>query len=85
VAQQIAGEAPSTPDDVGHQRRLALLIGPEGGFDTGETALFDGHHHHRASLGPRILKTDTAAIAALAIIQAYFGGLEGHAPIKTIK
>jgi 16S rRNA (uracil1498-N3)-methyltransferase len=53
---------------------LALLIGPEGGFDEEERAfLRQRPHTSRIALGPRILRADTAAVAALAIVQAAAG------------
>lgn len=53
---------------------LTLLIGPEGGFDEGERrALLARPNVIRLSLGPRILRADTAAVAALAIVQAARG------------
>jgi 16S rRNA (uracil1498-N3)-methyltransferase len=53
---------------------LALLIGPEGGFDEAErAAILRLPNVLRLSLGPRILRADTAAVAALALIQARLG------------
>jgi len=53
---------------------LALLIGPEGGFAPEERRLLAGLPFTRPlSLGPRILRADTAAIAALAVVQALVG------------
>jgi len=53
---------------------LALLIGPEGGFDDEERRILLAQPRIvRLSLGPRILRADTAAVAALAIIQACLG------------
>ncbi|MBL8552343.1 MAG: 16S rRNA (uracil(1498)-N(3))-methyltransferase [Hyphomonadaceae bacterium] len=53
---------------------LAVLIGPEGGFDTSERRLLRALPHVIAvSLGPRILRAETAAIAALALVQAAWG------------
>lgn len=53
---------------------VGLLIGPEGGFDDGERALIlSVPRVVRLSLGPRILRADTAAVAALALIQATLG------------
>ena len=46
--------------------RLLLAIGPEGGWTDDEVALLEAHGFARRSLGPRILRTDTAAIALLA-------------------
>ena len=54
--------------------KLALLIGPEGGFDESERALVLARSRTlRLSLGPRILRADTAAVAAMAVIQAAIG------------
>jgi 16S rRNA (uracil1498-N3)-methyltransferase len=53
---------------------LAVLIGPEGGFAADErAALLKLPHVVRLALGPRILRADTAAIAALALVQAVIG------------
>jgi 16S rRNA (uracil1498-N3)-methyltransferase len=49
----------------------AILIGPEGGFDEAERALIRALPQAiPVSLGPRILRADTAALAALALLQA---------------
>jgi 16S rRNA (uracil1498-N3)-methyltransferase len=50
---------------------LEIAIGPEGGWDPSEEALFDANGWRAASLGPRILRAETAAIAALAVIASY--------------
>ncbi len=56
-----------------------LLIGPEGGFSDAErTALLKQPQVLRLSLGPRILRADTAAVAALALIQATLGDWRGE-------
>jgi 16S rRNA (uracil1498-N3)-methyltransferase len=56
------------------QGGLAVLVGPEGGFDASEHAMLNAHAQMlRLSLGPRILRTDTAVVAALAVLQARFG------------
>lgn len=47
-----------------------VLVGPEGGFTAGETARAEGEGFLPASLGERILRTETAAIAAAAIFRA---------------
>ena len=53
---------------------LAILIGPEGGFSEDErAALLKLPNIVRVSLGPRILRADTAAVAALALVQAVLG------------
>lgn len=56
------------------ERSLALLVGPEGGFSEEERALLRGLDFVTAiPLGPRILRADTAAVAALAVVQATVG------------
>ncbi|HEV7414530.1 MAG TPA: 16S rRNA (uracil(1498)-N(3))-methyltransferase [Tianweitania sediminis] len=56
------------------ERKLALLVGPEGGFSEAERRLLHALPFVTAiPLGPRILRADTAAVAALAVIQASVG------------
>jgi 16S rRNA (uracil1498-N3)-methyltransferase len=59
----------------GHARPpLAVLIGPEGGFSEHErTALLQQPNVVRLALGPRILRADTAAVAALALVGSVLG------------
>jgi len=53
---------------------VALLIGPEGGFSESERAdLLRRPYVTALSLGPRILRADTAAVAALALVQSFIG------------
>ena len=53
---------------------LAVLIGPEGGFAEDERkSLLNLPKVLRICLGPRILRADTAAVAALTIVQAVAG------------
>jgi 16S rRNA (uracil1498-N3)-methyltransferase len=53
---------------------LAVLIGPEGGFAADErAALLNLPNIVRLSLGPRILRADTAAVAALTLVQSVLG------------
>jgi 16S rRNA (uracil1498-N3)-methyltransferase len=53
---------------------LAVLIGPEGGFAAEERdALLGVPNAVRLSLGPRLLRADTAAVAALALVGAVLG------------
>lgn len=51
----------------GAEQALELAIGPEGGWAPEEAALFDANGWRAVSLGPRILRAETAAIAALAV------------------
>ena len=50
---------------------LEIAIGPEGGWAPEEEALFDANGWLAVSLGPRILRAETAAIAALAVVASY--------------
>ncbi|MDP9835381.1 16S rRNA (uracil1498-N3)-methyltransferase [Neorhizobium huautlense] len=56
------------------EKKLALLVGPEGGFSEEERQRLRGLPFVTAiPLGPRILRADTAAVAALTVIQAAIG------------
>ena len=69
IAQALAGL-----DDGEKSDPWAILIGPEGGFDEDERArLIDFEGALAVTLGPRLLRADTAAAAALAIWQAWIG------------
>jgi 16S rRNA (uracil1498-N3)-methyltransferase len=74
-----AGEAPSVLEALAEQtggEPWAILIGPEGGFSPAERAQLRALPGAvAASLGPRILRADTAAIAALTLWQAALGDL----------
>ena len=53
---------------------LAVIIGPEGGFDAAERELLVSQPYVvRVSLGPRIMRADTAAVAVLALVNAVLG------------
>jgi 16S rRNA (uracil1498-N3)-methyltransferase len=54
---------------------VTLLVGPEGGLAESECALAVDRGFVPLSLGPRILRTETAALAAIAILQSRFGDL----------
>jgi 16S rRNA (uracil1498-N3)-methyltransferase len=59
---------------------IDVLIGPEGGFAEEERALLLRQPKTlRLALGPRILRADTAAVAALALVQAALGDWQGPA------
>ena len=60
--------------EAGSIDRAAVLIGPEGGFSDAERRQIDGFQNSlKLSLGPRILRADTAAIAALTCFQSVCG------------
>jgi len=53
-------------------RRLIICIGPEGGFSLNEANMLKEHGFHAVRLGPRILRTETASLYALASISYHF-------------
>ncbi|QKW98387.1 16S rRNA (uracil(1498)-N(3))-methyltransferase [Agrobacterium sp. CGMCC 11546] len=69
-----AGQNPLPILQAVKERKIALLVGPEGGFSEEERALLRSLAFVTPiPLGPRILRADTAAVAALAVIQAVIG------------
>lgn len=79
-ASQLAADTAESPPDMIAAlqqikgRKAALLIGPEGGFSDKERALIlECPEVIQISLGPRILRSDTAALAALSLYQAVCG------------
>jgi 16S rRNA (uracil1498-N3)-methyltransferase len=54
---------------------IELLIGPEGGLSDAEIRLAVGAGYRSLSLGPRVLRTETAAAAAIAALQTLYGDL----------
>jgi 16S rRNA (uracil1498-N3)-methyltransferase len=68
------GGEPAAAAFKAHQGPAAILTGPEGGFDEAERAAIRAHPAARPiSLGPRILRGETAALAALAVWMASAG------------
>jgi 16S rRNA (uracil1498-N3)-methyltransferase len=68
LASQVTALGPGT-------HSVALLVGPEGGFDAEEVDLARMHGFISCRLGPRVLRTETAAPAALAALQLACGDL----------
>ncbi len=66
----ILGRINDLPQDL---KQLMVVIGPEGGFSKEETLLAKSQKVHLVSLGPRVLRTETAALAACAILQMKYG------------
>lgn len=58
-----------------NQSTISLLIGPEGGLSDAEILQAKTHGFQSLSLGPRVLRTETAAITALSVLQAVAGDL----------
>lgn len=67
ASQSLAAAAPG--------RGFALLVGPEGGLSERERLLADRAGFIGCRLGPRVLRTETAPLAALAVLQALHGDL----------
>ncbi|MGC8873673.1 MAG: 16S rRNA (uracil(1498)-N(3))-methyltransferase [Chloroflexia bacterium] len=55
---------------------VSLLIGPEGGFSTAEVELARGYGIQPVSLGPRILRAETAGVVAAVLVLYHYGALE---------
>jgi 16S rRNA (uracil1498-N3)-methyltransferase len=73
----------TTPHDLGGAAQAAsveaeIAIGPEGGFAADELEAFRVAGFSRVGLGPRILRTETAAIAALVWLQVRFGDMSAN-------
>lgn len=70
---------PTAEASISHQARrpesIAVLIGPEGGFSDQEVAATTSAGFSDVSLGPRILRTETAPTATIAILQHMWGDL----------
>jgi len=70
-------EHTSLRDELRHteEEQISLLIGPEGGFSLEEAELIKSEGGVSVTLGKRILRAETAAIAALAVVQYELGDL----------
>ena len=58
-----------------HTRRVVAAVGPEGGWSDGELGLFESRGARMVTLGPRILRTEMAALVAVTLIQHRLGDL----------
>ncbi len=67
VAQPGAARPPGDVLQTHAGERVLLAIGPEGGWNDFELGLLDAHGFRAVSLGPRVLRTDTACVALLAV------------------
>jgi 16S rRNA (uracil1498-N3)-methyltransferase len=56
--------------------RVELLIGPEGGLDDNELTAAQASGFMPVRLGPRVLRTETASVVALSVLQALWGDLQ---------
>lgn len=56
-------------------QRIAVVVGPEGGISRDEVLQAEGEGYQPVSLGPRILRTETAGLAIMTILQYLYGDL----------
>jgi 16S rRNA (uracil1498-N3)-methyltransferase len=75
VLLETPGHAPLASLEIEASRELLLLVGPAGGFEPSEADTLREAGFTPASLGPRILRAETAAVAAVAIAAALWGDL----------
>ena len=77
IAFTESGGAPLVEATGGTMRASAitLMVGPEGGWSEREIELMTRHNVIRATLGPRVLRTETAAVAAVTLLQHLHGDL----------
>jgi 16S rRNA (uracil1498-N3)-methyltransferase len=80
VLLETPGQPPLAAVPVRSSASLLLLVGPAGGFEPAEADRLRAAGFHPASLGPRILRAETAAVAAVAIAQALWGDLGPRSP-----
>jgi len=59
--------------DLAAESTVVIAIGPEGGWSPGDLALLRGAGFTGLRLGPRVLRTETAGLAAIAALQARYG------------
>ena len=74
VLHHRAGEPAS---ETGTPASVALLVGPEGGLSDAEILAAEQAGYQSLALGPRVLRTETAPLAAIAILQARWGDMGG--------
>jgi len=68
-------EGQHAPRDLPASTRATLAVGPEGGLSTNDLATLKAAGFVGLRLGPRILRTETAGLAALAAMQVLLGDL----------
>ncbi|HEX6592293.1 MAG TPA: 16S rRNA (uracil(1498)-N(3))-methyltransferase [Moraxellaceae bacterium] len=72
LAPAVAGALPAA-----QPASVALLVGPEGGLSAAEITALRQQGFQPWQLGPRVLRTETAPVAALAVLQSHFGDFRG--------
>ena len=79
VPYELAEGMPQTKQLIESARpgqQIAIFIGPEGGFDAAEVQLAKQYGATPATLGPRILRTETAPLAALSVLMYITGNMQ---------
>jgi 16S rRNA (uracil1498-N3)-methyltransferase len=78
-AKFLLSPQPSHPEtkSISFQQGVTLLIGPEGGLSEKEAILALNHGFNPLNLGPRILRTETATLAAITFFQCNEGDMRG--------
>lgn len=69
----LSPHADKTLDEMPAPTSVTLLIGPEGGFDATEVEVAKQRDFLAVKLGPRVLRTETAALVALSVLQQQWG------------
>jgi len=78
-SEERGGESLKTVlNNIRHARDITLLIGPEGGFSQKEVKIAISRGYIKIYLGPRIMRTETAPIAVISIIQYELGDMGGE-------
>jgi 16S rRNA (uracil1498-N3)-methyltransferase len=65
-------------EGIPNSNSIVAFVGPEGGWSSDELELLERHSAKPVSLGPRILRTETAAVVAITLIQHLTGDLSGR-------
>jgi 16S rRNA (uracil1498-N3)-methyltransferase len=73
--ENITASPPLPATDARKPGKLFVMIGPEGGFDPTEIEKATAEGFQTISMGPRILRAETAALAAAALVQFHFGDM----------
>ncbi len=80
-----AGEQKSPPWSKHPWCRVTVVVGPEGGFTDEEIAVLEAAGFLRLNLGPRILRTETAVVVALTLLQFLWGDLQPARARSTVQ
>jgi 16S rRNA (uracil1498-N3)-methyltransferase len=73
--ENVAGLPPLPAIDGPKPGKLFVMIGPEGGFDPAEIEKARAEGFQTISMGPRVLRAETAALAATTLVQFHFGDM----------